>query len=105
MTSASLTAKPGIFARPTAKKGIWSWMTTVDHKRIGFLYGTTAIAFFVIGGIEALLIRLQLARPEGKVLSADVYNQLFTMHGLTMIFLVVMPLGAAFFNYMMPIMI
>jgi cytochrome c oxidase subunit 1 len=105
MTTASVAAQPGVFRRPTAKTGVWSWITTVDHKRIGILYGATAMAFFVIGGVEALFIRLQLARPEGKVLSADVYNQLFTMHGLTMIFLVVMPLGAAFFNYMMPIMI
>ena len=105
MTTASVAHRTSIFARPTAKTGAWSWLTTVDHKRIGFMYGVTAIAFLVIGGVEALLIRLQLARPEGKVLSPDVYNQLFTMHGLTMIFLVVMPLGAAFFNYMMPIMI
>jgi cytochrome c oxidase subunit 1 len=106
MTTASYAQRTtGVFARPTAKTGVWSWMTTVDHKRIGILYGATAIAFFVIGGIEALLLRLQLARPESTVLSADQYNQLFTMHGLTMIFLVVMPLGAAFFNYMMPIMI
>jgi cytochrome c oxidase subunit 1 len=105
MTTASVAVGSRLFRRPTAKTGIWSWITTVDHKRIGILYGTTAIVFFVIGGIEALLIRLQLARPEGRVLSPDLYNQLFTMHGLTMIFLVVMPLGAAFFNYMMPIMI
>jgi cytochrome c oxidase subunit I len=106
MTTASYApAKTGIFARPTAKTGVWSWLTTVDHKRIGIMYGATAIAFFVIGGLEALLIRLQLARPDATVLSANQYNQLFTMHGLTMIFLVVMPLGAAFFNYMMPIMI
>ncbi len=105
MTSASVAARPSIFRRPTARTGVWSWLTTVDHKRIGILYGATAIAFFVIGGIEALLIRVQLARPDGKVLSAETYNELFTMHGLTMIFLVVMPLGAAFFNYMMPIMI
>src|SRR5687767_13055531 len=105
MTTASIATRTSIFRRPTAKTGVWSWMTTVDHKRIGILYGATAIAFFVIGGIEALLIRLQLARPEASVLSADAYNQMFTMHGLTMIFLVVMPLGAAFFNYMMPLLI
>jgi len=105
MTTASYAAKTGIFARPTAKTGVWSWLTTVDHKRIGIMYGATAIAFFVIGGVEALFIRLQLARPDGTILSAHQYNELFTMHGLTMIFLVVMPLGAAFFNYMMPIMI
>jgi cytochrome c oxidase subunit I len=94
-----------LFRRPTATTGWWSWVTTVDHKRIGILYGVTAIGFFLLGGIEALLIRLQLARPEGDVLSADAYNQFFTMHGLTMIFLVVMPLSAAFFNYMLPLMI
>src|SRR5919109_4210050 len=105
MTSASIATRTSIFRRPTAKTGVWSWLTTVDHKRIGIMYGATAIAFFVIGGIEALLIRVQLAKPNGKVLSAEAYNHLFTMHGLTMIFLVVMPLGAAFFNYMMPIMI
>jgi len=105
MTTASYVAKTGIFSRPTAKTGLWSWMTTVDHKRIGLMYGATAIVFFVIGGVEALFIRLQLARPENTLVNAHQYNELFTMHGLTMIFLVVMPLGAAFFNYMMPIMI
>jgi cytochrome c oxidase subunit 1 len=105
MTTASVANRSSVFARPTAKTGVWSWMTTVDHKRIGIMYGVTAMAFFVLGGIEALLIRLQLATPEGQVLTADQYNQLFTMHGITMIFLVVMPLGAAFFNYMMPIML
>src|SRR5919106_6446754 len=105
MTTASVAPRTTIFDRPTAKTGVWSWLTTVDHKRIGIMYGVTAMVFFVLGGIEALLLRLQLARPNGEVLSADVYNQMFTMHGLTMIFLVVMPLGAAFFNYMMPIML
>jgi cytochrome c oxidase subunit 1 len=91
--------------RPIAKHGFWSWITTVDHKRIGILYGVTAFLFFLVGGIEALLIRLQLARPEGTILSAEAYNQVFTMHGITMIFLVVMPLSAAFFNYLVPLMI
>src|SRR5687768_11022333 len=91
--------------RPTATRGFVSWLTTVDHKRIGILYGITAFVFFIIGGIEALLMRLQLARPNGAVLDAETYNQLFTMHGVTMIFLVVMPLGAAFFNYLIPLMI
>jgi len=93
------------FQRPTATTGWWSWATTVDHKRIGIMYGVTAIVFFVVGGSEALLMRLQLARPNGRILTAEAYNQLFTMHGLTMIFLVVMPLGAAFFNYMLPLLI
>jgi cytochrome c oxidase subunit I len=91
--------------RPSAKTGFLSWIATVDHKRIGILYGTTAFAFFILGGIEALLIRLQLAKPNGKVVSSDLYNQLFTAHGVTMIFLVIMPLGAAFFNFLIPLMI
>src|SRR5438128_2247792 len=94
-----------LLARPTATKGWWSWVTTVDHKRIGVLYGVTALVFFLVGGLEALIIRLQLARPGGQVVTAAQYNQIFTMHGLTMIFLVVMPLSAAFFNYLVPLMI
>src|SRR3990172_5827217 len=86
-------------------RGIWSWITTVDHKRIGIMYGVTALAFFVLGGIEALLIRLQLSTPNGEGLNPDQYNRIFTMHGTTMIFLVVMPLSAAFFNLMTPLMI
>ncbi len=99
------THRRGIFARPQATTGWWSWATTVDHKRIGIMYGVTAIVFFLVGGVEALLIRLQLAQPNGQVITAEAYNQIFTMHGLTMIFLVVMPLGAAFFNYLLPLMI
>jgi cytochrome c oxidase subunit 1 len=85
--------------------GFVSWLTTVDHKRIGILYGVTALVYFVFGGIEALLIRLQLASPEADVVSAVTFNQLFTMHGTTMVFLVLMPLAAALFNYMIPLMI
>src|SRR4051812_41635762 len=93
----------GVFARPRGTTGWRSWVTTVDHKKIGIMYGAASLFFFVIGGIEALLIRLQLATPNGKLLSADLYNQMFTMHGTTMVFLVVMPIGAAFMNYLMPI--
>src|SRR5690606_13714232 len=93
-----------LFARPTAKTGLVSWLTTVDHKRIGFLYGISAL-FFLVGGFEALLIRLQLAVPNNPLLSAQLYNELFTMHATTMIFLAVMPLGSAFFNYIMPLQI
>jgi cytochrome c oxidase subunit 1 len=84
---------------------VWSWLTTVDHKRIGILYGTSAFIFFLIGGIEALIMRLQLARPDNTLVGAERFNELFTMHGTTMIFLAVMPLSAAFFNYMIPLMI
>src|ERR671911_1078593 len=91
--------------RPRSTTGFWSWVTTVDHKRIGILYGITAFAFFLIGGSEALLMRIQLAQPEQDVVSAGLYNELFTTHGVTMVFLVVMPLSAAFFNYLIPLMI
>jgi cytochrome c oxidase subunit 1 len=84
---------------------IWSWITTTDHKRIGILYGVTAFAFFLIGGLEALLIRLQLASSGNTVISAEAYNELFTMHGTTMVFMAVMPLSAAFFNFVVPLQI
>lgn len=95
----------GVFARPTAKTGLVSWLTTVDHKRIGILYGVSALFFFILGGVEALLIRLQLAVPNNDLLTAQQYNQLFTMHGTTMIFLAIMPLASAFFNYLVPLQI
>jgi cytochrome c oxidase subunit 1 len=98
-------ARRSVFRRPTAETGFWSWVTTVDHKKIGILYFITAMAFFVIGGIEALLIRAQLAVPDGTVLTLEQYNQIFTMHGITMIFFAVMPLSSAFFNYLLPLMI
>src|SRR3954470_6391295 len=79
----------GAFRRPTASTGWRSWLTTVDHKKIGIMYGATALAFFAVGGLEALLIRAQLAQPNGQVVSPEAYNQLFTMHGTTMIFFVV----------------
>ena len=81
----------GVFTRPQATTGWKSWLTSVDHKRIGIMYGASALFFFMLGGLEALLIRLQLAAPGQKLYSADLYNQVFTMHGVTMIFLVVMP--------------
>jgi cytochrome c oxidase subunit 1 len=95
----------GIFSRPTGAIGWRSWMTTVDHKRIGIMYCVTAFAFFIIGGLEAMAIRAQLAQPNGEVLNAEAYNQFFTMHGLTMIFLVVMPMGVGLMNYLVPLMI
>ncbi|MGZ4707344.1 MAG: cytochrome c oxidase subunit I [Acidimicrobiales bacterium] len=96
----------GVFARPVKPKRSWrNWLFTVDHKRIGIMYGSAAMFFFIIGGSEALLIRAQLWAPRGKLLSAELYNQVFTMHGTTMVFLVVMPIGAAFANYLMPLQI
>jgi cytochrome c oxidase subunit 1 len=104
MTTAAEKATT-IFRRPRAETGFWSWLTTVDHKKIGILYGYTAFFFFVIGGAEALLLRIHLASAESNVLSAADYNGLFTTHGLTMIFLVVMPMSSAFMNYLLPLMI
>lgn len=95
----------GVFRRPTAETGPRSWFTTVDHKKIGIMYGAAAIFFFIIGGVEALLIRMQLWSPRGTLLSANLYNQVYTMHGTTMVFLVVMPIGAAFANYLIPLQI
>ena len=105
MATVVLEQRRRVFRRPTAKTGWWSWMTSVDHKRIGIMYVVTSLVFFVIGGTEALAIRLQLARPDNNVLGADAYNQFFTMHGLTMIFLVVMPFGVGLMNYLIPLMI
>ncbi|MEJ5255083.1 MAG: cytochrome c oxidase subunit I [Acidimicrobiales bacterium] len=95
----------GVFERPKAKRGWRSWVTTVDHKKIGIMYGAAALFFLLVAGSEALLIRAQLWSPRGTLLSADAYNQVFTMHGTTGVFLVVMPLGAAFANYLMPLQI
>src|SRR5918992_1494281 len=97
--------REGVLRRPMATTGFWSWFTTIDHKKIGILYGATALVFFLVGGIEALLIRAQLAGPDGTLVDADQYNQVFTMHGITMIFLFVMPMSSAFFNYFIPLMI
>jgi cytochrome c oxidase subunit 1 len=84
---------------------VWAWLTTVDHKRIGILYGTTAFAFFLLGGLESLMMRVQLARPDNTLVGAQTYNELFTMHGTTMIFLAVMPLSTAFINFAVPLLI
>jgi cytochrome c oxidase subunit 1/cytochrome c oxidase subunit I+III len=82
-----------------------AWLSTVDHKRIGVLYLLTGLFFFVVGGVEALLMRLQLAVPNNHFLQPDTFNQLFTMHGTTMIFLVVMPVMFGFVNYVLPLQI
>ena len=100
-----MAANIGILRRPIAPTGVWAWMTTVDHKKIGILYGVTAFFFFILGGVEALIMRVQLASAESDIVDADTFNSLFTMHGTTMVFMVVMPAGAAFFNFVIPLMI
>jgi cytochrome c oxidase subunit 1 len=97
--------RPLALRRPQRITGVWSWFTTVDHKKIGILYCGTSLVFFVVAGVEALLIRLQLAQPNGTVLTAAQYNTMFTMHGTTMIFLVGMPLAVGFGNYLIPLQI
>jgi cytochrome c oxidase subunit 1 len=84
---------------------LWDLVTTVDHKKIGIMYGVTALFFLLVGGLEASLIRIQLSRPENTFLSAQTYNSIFTMHGTTMVFMVSMPLAVAFFNYLVPLQI
>jgi cytochrome c oxidase subunit I len=82
-----------------------SWVATTDHKRIGILYLVTCMVFFLVGGVEALLMRSQLAVPDNTLINAEHYNQLVTMHGTTMIFLFVVPVWAGFANYLVPLMI
>jgi cytochrome c oxidase subunit I len=101
----SATTTKGRFDRPSAETGFVSWITTTDHKKIGIMYFFTTLVFFFLGGVEAGLIRAQLAQAEQSIITQEIYNQVFTMHGLTMVFLVVMPLSAAFFNYLIPLMI
>jgi cytochrome c oxidase subunit 1/cytochrome c oxidase subunit I+III len=81
------------------------WLSSVDHKQIGIMYILAALVFFVIAGLEALLMRVQLIKPENTFLSPQLYNQLFTMHGTTMVFLVGMPIVAGIGNYLIPLMI
>jgi cytochrome c oxidase subunit 1 len=98
-------AMKDVRASAATYNGIWSWLATVDHKRIGIMYGVSSFLFFLVGGVEALLIRIQLAAPNQEFLNPDQYNRLFTMHGTTMVFLVVMPMSSAFFNLLVPLMI
>ncbi len=107
--SATATAQPvpHILARSVERvpTGWTSWITTTDHKKIGIMYLVLTFAFFLLGGVEALLMRMQLAVPENTLLDPSTYNALFSMHGTTMIFLFVVPILAGFGNYLVPLMI
>src|ERR1700723_1505558 len=81
------------------------WVATVDHKRLGILYIVYALLFLLIGGMEAIVIRIQLVRPHNNFVSPQVFNRMFTMHGTTMIFFVIMPVLFGFANYLIPLMI
>ena len=86
-------------------EGLLSWVASVDHKQIGIMYLLASLLFFLVGGVEALLMRIQLGTPENTFLSPEAYNQIFTMHGTTMIFLVVVPMLIGFATYFVPLMI
>jgi cytochrome c oxidase subunit 1 len=96
--------QPAITTSPLVDR-LHGWITTVDHKRLGLLYIGYALLFLSIGGIEAAAMRIQLIRPHYNFVSPQVFNRLFTMHGTTMIFFVVMPLVFGFANYLVPLMI
>jgi cytochrome c oxidase subunit I len=99
--------RPHVVAHEVRREptGIMAWLTTVDHKKIGILYLYTTFLFFIVGGVEALMMRLQLRVPHNQFLEPEKYNQLFTLHGTTMVFLFVIPVFAGFANYVLPLMI
>ena len=92
-------------ASPSWTAALHDWVTTVDHKKIGILYVVMAVGFLVVGGCEALLIRWQLLVPRSDFLGPDTFNQLFTMHGTTMVFFMGMPILIGMGNYLVPLMI
>src|SRR5437868_1385778 len=97
------TAHPHLAA---ARRGLGDWLTTPDHKKIGIMYMVSTFIFFLIGGLAALLVRLQLALPEAPPFNGELYNQIFTIHASVMIFLFVIPFGiGGFGNYLVPLMI
>ena len=106
MATRTIGESVGVVRRKTfGETYVGQWLTTVDHKKIGIMYIVTAFFFFLVGGLEAMLVRTQLAVPNGKVLDPETYNEIFTMHGTTMIFLFVMPMLVGLGNYIVPLMI
>ena len=103
-TDAIALPRAELASRPIISR-LHDWVTTVDHKRLGILYIIYAMVFLLIAGIEATVIRIQLIRPHNDFVSPQVFNRLFTMHGTTMIFFVVMPFLFGFANYLIPLMI
>src|SRR5215213_1052943 len=102
---ATTTLDPRAAAYPRGRSWLYEWLTTTDHKKIGALYITTAFGFFILGGIFALFIRTELAVPGIQFVDAESYNQLFTIHGTTMIFLFVMPMMTGVANFIVPLQI
>src|SRR6202140_1276034 len=103
-TDAISTLRADTASLPLVVK-LHEWVTTVDHKRLGILYIVYSLIFLMIGGVEAAIMRIQLIRPHNNFVSPEVFNQMFTMHGTTMIFFVVMPMLFGFANYLVPLMI
>src|SRR5678815_125936 len=109
----AITVAPPVVARPSAvvhvgvtRRGLGDWLTTPDHKKIGIMYMVSTLVFFFMGGLAALLVRVQLALPEAPPFSNELYNQIFTVHASVMIFLFVIPFGVGGLgNYLVPLMI
>src|SRR5881275_307214 len=108
-TAPTVRAVPQVTAHevtaPRQTKRWIEWVVTTDHKKIGIMYLVTTFVFFFLGGIEALMMRLQLAAPNQTLLGGERFNQLVTLHGTTMVFLFVVPVMAGFGNYFVPLMI
>ncbi len=104
----SIESLPQSAARPAGTgehSSLLEWFSSVDHKQIGILYICTALVFLLTGGLEAVAMRIQLVVPNNTFIGPQLFNQLFTMHGTTMVFLVGMPLITGFANYLVPLMI
>ncbi len=104
-TQTQVKPDPQLQSRRGTFDVLQDWVTTVDHKKIGLMYIAYALIFLVVAGIEALLIRIQLAIPNNTFVSPQTFNRLFTMHGTTMVFFVGMPILFGFGNYLVPLMI
>ena len=105
MASDSIAIHPAGVATRSVSERLHDWVVTVDHKKLGIMYIVYALIFLVIGGIEATVMRIQLMRPHNDFVSPQVFNRMFTMHGTTMIFFVVIPVMFGFANYLVPLMI
>src|SRR4051795_48153 len=97
--------KTTLLPRPVVAHGIADWLTTTDHKQIGLLYIGASFLFFLLGGLAALALRLELAQPGMQVVDAETYNQIFTFHGTVMMFLFGTPMALGFANYLLPLQI
>ncbi|MEE9462146.1 MAG: cbb3-type cytochrome c oxidase subunit I, partial [Bacteroidales bacterium] len=106
MSSLQYTRKEPSFYEVKKHKGIFAWILSTDHKRIGLMYMYLIMSFFTVGAVLGLLMKLELIAPGKTIMEAQTYNGFFTLHGIIMIFLIVIPgLSAVFGNFFLPIMI